>query len=791
MTPRNYSVEKNLHLVCWPVRPEDAAPPRPPPGVHHVVVVDCSGSMSADLPSLRVALKAKIPALVRERDTVTLIWFSGRGEVGVVLEGETVATLRDLARVTAAIDQGFRPVGLTGFREPLQAVIQSIYRLKRTASLPISLFFMSDGIDNQWTKAEIFEPLTELARLVTTSTLVEYGDYADRAMLAAMASQLGGTLLRAESLDEYEPMLEQAMGPIRDGEKIEIRIQPGTDGIIGDIVFELRDDGAIVTYKPSCEHVIVGDSTREIWYLTTSPLPNAQIARACDGALTQAYAAASLFVTRGNGNVVWPLLREIGDALFIRRYAQCFGKQSHGVLADQLRAAAHDPGLCFLEGIDPYLVPPSDAFCVVDLLRMLEQDEEARVLVDHPSFKYRRVTRRRVDADENFSERDKDRIRALQVEMASAKIPANIDAIRGELEALIAKKQPALKFKENPAPDGYEVHGIVYNEEQPNISLRVRRTGTVYLGDRLDRDRAGGVPALAGLGGSRIERHFPTFTFRNYAIVSHGNVNVRHLPLRVGIDTWQVLRAEGTRSQPLVIQEDPKEFGREGKGTIVVDLSVLPIMNRAMVELASLEQTVRRACDLARARAQTKIYKSVIATEYPAERARDDAGYLSLYGREATAWLAEQGLTEHGGFAPKRVQATSTDYIMGKSLKIKLKGYSTLPPVDKLREKVVKGSKLNGPESLMAEALLEIENFKRSHPKAQHQAWVAAREKMLIAESRALSFDLSQVALAVIVGQVWFSDCTDLDDRTREVQSALAPTKIQGTAHLEEIRIDL
>ena len=48
---------------------------------HRVFVIDCSGSMTYDLPQLRQELKQRLPILTEEGDLVSLVWFSGRGSL--------------------------------------------------------------------------------------------------------------------------------------------------------------------------------------------------------------------------------------------------------------------------------------------------------------------------------------------------------------------------------------------------------------------------------------------------------------------------------------------------------------------------------------------------------------------------------------------------------------------------------------------------------------------------------------------------------------------------------------
>ena len=87
----SYYVAENLYLAAKALASEGEREPAPPARVHHVVVIDCSGSMSGDLPELREQLKSKLTKLVKVGDLLTVIWFSGRGQCGVLLCEEAVA----------------------------------------------------------------------------------------------------------------------------------------------------------------------------------------------------------------------------------------------------------------------------------------------------------------------------------------------------------------------------------------------------------------------------------------------------------------------------------------------------------------------------------------------------------------------------------------------------------------------------------------------------------------------------------------------------------------------------
>ena len=144
---RSYLISKDLYLVKHTLTKTPAKPVET--RTNHFCVIDCSGSMSYDLPKIREHIKRKLPKLLKEKDTISIIWFSGTGQFGTLLEAEPVATLTDLKAIDQAIDRWLKPQGLTGFTEPLQEAVRVVDRV--TKALPgsiSSLMFMSDGHDN-------------------------------------------------------------------------------------------------------------------------------------------------------------------------------------------------------------------------------------------------------------------------------------------------------------------------------------------------------------------------------------------------------------------------------------------------------------------------------------------------------------------------------------------------------------------------------------------------------------------------------------------------------------------
>lgn len=270
MTTTSYKINDNLFLVSTEVS-KGAVPAVKPveQAINHIAVIDCSGSMSYDLPQIREQMKKKLPKLLKETDTISIIWFSGKGQFGTLLEAEPVATLTDLQQVNQAIDRWLRPVCLTGFKEPLEEVAALVNRVqgKRPGSV-FSLLFMSDGHDNVWPREQILAAVETAANGLASATFVEYGYYADRPLLTRMAEKAGGQLIFSQGFDAYAPVFEAAMQRKQVGGTKRIQV-PIEGDPIGAFCFTVTD-GELTTYGLEGNVVFVPEATTEVWHVSPS-----------------------------------------------------------------------------------------------------------------------------------------------------------------------------------------------------------------------------------------------------------------------------------------------------------------------------------------------------------------------------------------------------------------------------------------------------------------------------------------------------------------------------------------
>jgi hypothetical protein len=767
----SHKVSDSLWLVRHPVYSGKVVKASSP--VDHIIVIDCSGSMSYDLPKIRGQLNEKLPRILREEDTVSICWFSGPSQCGFLMEYEEVRNLADLDSVKQRVDRWLRPIGMTGFRDPLKKVADLLGRAPRPGRSS-SLFFMSDGCDNCSSRAEILSACASLK--ASSATFVEYGYYADRPLLTAMAEKAGGNLIFAEQFDRYAPLFEAAMQKTLSGApRIEAQIKAD---VVGSFAWS-PVSGDLVTFSVEGGKALVPEDLSEIWYLSPSivgqegpSLLASSKARSSTPEVSAAYAAVSLFSVRMKPDVVLPLLKATGDVSFIEAFSGCFGKQKYSDFMDSAKTASFEPKVRWSAGWDPDKVPRDDAFTVLDMLALLSEDDGNKLLLDDPAFKYSRIGRGRVDAETVLTKEEQEEVEKLTAEMGKTKDAKKVSDLASKIAAISNKPKP-LSFEADPAPDGYSVSNLVYNEDRPNISVQIKRTGSVDVGLRLPPELSGKLPA-------RVK----TTTYRNYAVVSNGLVNVKSLPVRLSAATSAKLTGllrDGT------IPVGTVSVGSDGKTMVFLD--VLPVVNRKMVKAVSAKSFFETQYALSKAQAAQKVYNAYVKELLPAKRAE---GLAAQYGDAAATWLKENGITD-GGFSPKSVQAESTDFYVAKELKTSLKGLSKLPSLKELKEQIQKG-KLNAGGLLMKPTYDEVEAFLASpiYQKAANKegvldSWLDGQAKQARKICRDLILDIAKTTFSLIVGQVWFSEWKSLDENTMTVE--VDGQKIEGTATLREIEV--
>lgn len=783
LSPTSWAISPGLYLVRHPLPSPAAAPPPKPTPIDHIVAVDVSGSMSWDLPKLARHVKARLPTLVGDDDTVTLLAFSGRGECVVIFEREQLAGIKDIARLNGAIDRHLRPIGLTGFVEPLRMVKDIAMRLVSQRSSRIALFFMSDGCDNCWRREEIISAVKDAAPFLASVTIVEYGLYADRPMLSRMAETAGGSLIYASDFSSYEPMFEAAMskkGPPGAKKTTLTLDHMPVDG------FAFAVDGKdMLTFatdllKDGRAGISVPSHLTAVYYLSTATAPSGRIANLAEDAkltnedanyreqgndgIDAAYAAMALYGQRVKPKIILSVLRALGDVRLINEFSTCFGKQRYSAFVEECIGAALDPALRFTAGYDPNKVPREDAPTILDVLDILARDERCRILTQSDGFLYSRIGRKAVSKARMLTVTEGKEVASLAEALGATR---EVDAIKEALAALskiVADRKEPLRFTLDKAAADKGYHPtLVWNESQPNLSARVCRPGVVDIA---------GDPNIPEWVKAALPATLKTFDFKTYTFVKDGFTHIEWLPVIIPVVVYDTFVAMG------VI--DPVNDVATAAGDdvmVTLDLRKVPVINQKMINEASARTLAENQWRLLQLKAAAKVYK-----HYTPEKT--SKGFATVYGKEVAAWLDENGVSDSNGYSFASTVEKGTDIYLGKALDVKIPGFSSLPTVKEVRERMdsiaaaealgkaaQKPKKLTPAAALMAETLREVDEFlasslykKAAKPDALFEQWVNDQAKAAVDETRKLQTEMAKTKWACTVGGSWLREFSSLDD---------------------------
>ena len=754
-------ISAGLCLASLDIPVLSAAPPLPQ-RVQRIFVCDVSGSMSGDLPLVRRHVSAGMGKVMQENDLATLIYFSGRGQFGVICEAVSMRTQADRDAVNEAIERKLRPIGLTGFKEPLQEVRRVINRLKSmNPDSAFSLVFMSDGHDNQWSVAEIMSAVEDIAPDLVSSTIVEYGWYANRPLLTRMSEALGGQYVFVENGQQFLPVLDAGMsGRVAGAMRREV-VLPTTP--LHGLIFCPSADGMMVWNPDAGNAIRVPADQKRVYFLTDTPVGDSTAMgdpRLLDAGLTEGlYAAAAALSQRMLSDDVIALLGALGDVRLITQFASCFGKQQYSAFRNDAIAAALNPVHRWESGYDADAVPPDDAYTVLALLSDLSTEGNMLHTRDE-NWSYSPIGRKTSFSGDRI---DEDTRNTLADVVASAARTGDLNALKQAVEDAQAASVKEYRFtRTNEA--GVPMTNLVMHESRPNISIQTKQDGFLELGAD---GKAYGLP-----------ERLPAFIFRNYAIIRDGILNVEILPVSLSSETYRVLEARGVVSGGWV----------DGK-VYPVSVVGMPVINRQMVrsaitgarELFGLEWSLHKA------KAAQKVFKYY--EEQYAPRSRT-AGLEGTYGAEAAEWLKTIGLTD-GGFSPKRAVDEVSDVYIGRELKVSIKGASSLAKISDVEERLDSGKKLTAAMVPLAGFVTDVREFlSRNKDETTIRNYLQTMTKSWISEARRINAKLAEIKFAVVVGQVWFREFDSLDEGSLDMTDDNGDTYF-ATAQLRELEVKI
>ena len=764
----------NLFLVKQPLLKENIQEKRVEVNTNHIFIIDCSGSMWDELGKIRRDLYNKISTIMKPSDSVTIIWFSGRGQYGVILEDFSIKSDISLNKIRELIEKWLTPKGLTAFKEPFEEAKKIISRVFSNKPNCIhSLFFLTDGYDNQYSTKEILKAVSDVKEDVSSSTIVEYGWYCNRELLGKIAEEIGGVHIFSENFQDYEPYMEREFKNSVSTKRKYVNLEGKAS--FG-FAFNITNDGDVINYGVNEKNeVLISESDSEIYFLSNNSVGKPIHFTGTPDILNESYKVkdskipdtdilkplyASMFSLsrRSDYNTVSEILKFVGDARLIKQKSNTFGTQKISELESEFLLAAKDPEFRFIQGYNPNLEPKVDAYCVLDLMKDLMASDENKWYPMHEAFNYKRIGRKAV-AKSVITEQDKEDLDKLVKE-------GNLNALKEKVEEVSKKDEESLKFEYENKDAGHEFYNLVWNEKRANLSVQVMYPGFVNLPDNPH---------------SKVPKKFSTRIYRNYTLIKDGVVHSYTLPVSLDEVTFAKLQLEG-----LLVGET-----YEQNKIYVLNFSELPVINRKMVDTMSAKELFQNEYELLKLKSKNTVfnfYKKIVI----GEKSYD---FVEMYGEAAAEWLKSLGIAPYG-FNPPSTLEKSEEEIFVNSLQIKIDKLSlmnTKKDFDKVLEKYKNKEQLTEREALLVPGIEEFETFMKSmdgvDDKSIIEKWLDKKSESFRKRKNELMNEISKSKFLCVVGKSWFKEFSSRDEKEMEFEIDGKQIKFSIEDKMEKIKI--
>jgi len=678
---------------------------------NHIWIYDRSGSMYDTLPDLvqdLIVRAKKLPV----GDTITIGWFSGEGKFNFILKGFKIADDSDYAILEQAIRNNSTTVDLTCFSEILAAT-KTITEDLQIFSNRFALCFFTDGypVVSSYPKEKIaiFKAIKEVSPTITASLLVGYGNYYNKELMSQMAEAFGGSLTHSDNLEKFDIALTDFVTSSVESDRISVDVLEFQGA---SLLFSLTRAGVNI-YQPddkgSISFTVARGRGKEYLYaLTTTPKgtevkftdANVQNGKA-ESLVKGSYAAALVLLQRMQSDVALEVLGTLGDKALIDITSNAFTNDEYGVVEKRLQSAISEHNKRFINGRSTSHLPKEDAFCLLDAVDLLLEDPNAYFYPQHPAFQYKRIG-----------------------------VPSVTKEGYPDFVANSGVKCPFAS--------------VTWNEKMLNLSVLTRFDGKIKL--RRNYKEKGFK-----------ELWFPTWIYRNYAIVRDGFPNVEVLPMSMSEVTFLKLWHEGMIDQSRTWKEDE---------VYEVYLTKVPVMNRAIAKghtsaVAFFENTYK----MLQLQASVKVLK-YLKTSY------DTAGvFVTRHGLEGLTsdqieYLKEHGVTNNG-FNPPKEDLAATDSYYAKVFTVSMSGLSSLPKVEDVIHKVTASKKLTPREQLLQPELTRWSSaFVQGANISSALAQVDSRLKKLQKELATLRAKVQRTKFAIILGNKWFDEFTSRENNS-------------------------
>ena len=525
--PKYVPLSENLCLIEQEIKTKKVVTKRE--SINHVWIYDRSGSMSSVLPELTkqlIQLSRKIP----QNDTLTLGWFSGEGDFNWIFKGFKITEKSDYKALETSIKENSRSRGCTCFSEILTDTNTVIKDLSVFSKI-FSLHFFTDGypvVSNyQKETTNIFSAINNIKGKIYSAMLVGYGVYYNKELMSKMAEKLGALLIHSSLIPEYADSITKLI-QLSESQEQKEEVDVLDDSPLA--LFSITDQGVTVYSVDDDGKLYVSPQKGKssfVYYLSAKK-PNTKnwtkvdvssvgFADADDRIAKALYGGALVLTQQTKTDLSLEVIGKIGDKSIVNALTNAYTIEEYGNAENAINKCISDISLRFSNGRDPNYLPPSDAFCVFDLVKILMDDDQSAFFPYHEKFEYEKI---------GVSSKNKEGYSKFEAD------------------------------KENRCP----FNNLVWHESRLNLSVQTKIIGSVELLEKNGKKAED----------LKLINPFPSNIFRNYTLVKDGRVHTKQFFISSSEETYKLLKNKGLVFDDLF--KTDKTYG--------LDISSLTAVNR-------------------------------------------------------------------------------------------------------------------------------------------------------------------------------------------------------------------
>lgn len=580
-----------------------------------IILLDRSGSMHGylnDIMNSTISYCERLP----EGSEVMLGYFSGNNEYGLSVP---YILKKELGQVTTTLNGFKNSLGMTNFVQILSKVNEII----RKSNDKWNLFFFSDGCHNTGgTWKDIETCLKEWATYAQVTCFVGYG-YIDREKMSFMASITDGSFIHLDSFGGFAQSLTDFGESVEDSvPSVEVPIDFTDEDIIpislsGEVIVEYSVVDKKVKFKSSKK------GYKGLFFLTKNKVKGAEEVTELDITFEKGIRAlATIHSQKNDANTSLELLNFIGDKYLVSALYNAIVPEEFSLAESKIRRTVFRTKERYLEGIVKNFLPDPNAFCVLDAVNVLSQDENAKIYIHDKDFEYQRIGRAQIQTD-----------------------------------------GPKVNYIDN----GCSVSNIVMHKERLNIGILTNTKATVPLVPGFFKNNPFTINELDELG--ITNRDFPVQIFRNYNLIADGKLNTKKLVISdLSKDTIKQL------GSALTLRKDKK---------YILDLTSLSLINKTYVKETSAKVLATNIWKEKLLMDTISFYTYMKKME---ESKIDYVKPAEGLSEAATKFLEEHCFIKKGSYDPPKEAELSSDEYTAYEFSVDMKGFSKVGVKDVVKK---------------------------------------------------------------------------------------------------------